>query len=295
MYYNAAVVSHTEEGFQNLITSFANACKEFGLTISVKKTEVMGQNTTNPPIITIGEKVLEVADQFTYLGSTISSNMSLDREFDKRIGKASGTMSRLNKRVWSNKLLTTNTKVRVYEMCVLSTLLYSSEAWTTYARQENRLNTFNLRCLRRILGVTWEDKITNIRILEQAKSVSIHSMLRLRRLRWLGHVSRMPHGRIPQEIMYGELASGQRSLGRPKLRYKDVCKQDLKLANIDLKFWEGLARDRDSWHATVKCFVKQNEEQWRQQREEKCQKRKARLEQPRQASAFVCPYYNRDC
>ena len=113
MYYNAAVVSHTEEGFQNLITSFSNACKEFGLTISIKKTEVMGQNTTNPPNITIDEKVLEVADQFTYLGSTISSNLSLDRELDKRIGKASGTMSRLNKRVWSNKLLTTNTKVRV--------------------------------------------------------------------------------------------------------------------------------------------------------------------------------------
>ena len=199
---NAAVVSHTEEGLQNLITNFSNACKKFGLTISVKKTEVMCQNTTNPPIITIGEKVLETADQFTYLGSTISSNLSLDRELDKRIGKASGTMSRLNKRVWSNKLLTTNTKVRVYEACVLSTLLYSSEAWTTYARQENRLNTFHLRCLRRILGVTWEDKITNIRILEQAKSVSIHSMLRLRRLRWLGHVSRMPHGRIPQETMY---------------------------------------------------------------------------------------------
>ena len=39
---DAAVVSHTEEGLQNLITSFSNACKGFGLTISVKKTEVMG-------------------------------------------------------------------------------------------------------------------------------------------------------------------------------------------------------------------------------------------------------------
>ena len=92
---------------------------------------------TNPPISTIGEKVLEVPN----LGSTVSSNLSLDRELDKRIGRASGTMFRLNKRVCSNKLLTTNTKVRVYQACVLSTLLYSSETWTTYARQENRLNS----------------------------------------------------------------------------------------------------------------------------------------------------------
>ena len=60
--------------------------------------------------------------------------------------------------------------------------------------------------------MTWEDKITNIRILEQAKSVSIHSMLRLQRLRWLGLVSRMPHDHIPQEIMYSELASPQTSI-----------------------------------------------------------------------------------
>ena len=48
---------------KNLITSFSSACKEFGLTITIKKTEVMGQNTTNPPVITIGEKVLEEADK----------------------------------------------------------------------------------------------------------------------------------------------------------------------------------------------------------------------------------------
>ena len=141
-------------------------------------------------------------------------------------------MSRLNKRVWSNKLLTTNTKVRVYEACVFSTLLYSSIVWTTYASQENRLNTFYSCCLRRILGVNWEDKITNIRILEQSKTDNIHSMLCLQRLRLRGYVSRMPHGRIPEEIMYGQLVSGQHSLGRIRLWYKNVCKQDLKLANI---------------------------------------------------------------
>ena len=43
--------------------------------------------------------------------------------------------------------------------------------------------------LRHILEVTWEDKITNIRTLEQAKSDSIYFMLRLRHLSWLGHVS----------------------------------------------------------------------------------------------------------
>ena len=37
-----------------------------------------------------------------------------------------------------------NTKLKVYQACVLSTLLYGSESWSTYARQENRLESFHL-------------------------------------------------------------------------------------------------------------------------------------------------------
>ena len=68
-------------------------------------------------------------------------------------------MSKLHKRVWSNNNLTVNTKMLVYKACVLSTLLYSSESWTSYAAQGRRLNTFHLRCLRRILGIKWQDRI----------------------------------------------------------------------------------------------------------------------------------------
>ena len=39
----------------------------------------------------------------------------------------------------------------VYNVCVISALLYDSETWTTYAGQEIRLNTFHLRSIRRIL------------------------------------------------------------------------------------------------------------------------------------------------
>ena len=59
-------------------------------------------------------------------------NLSLDSELDIRIGKASTAMARLAKRVWDNPMLTTNTKLKVYQACVLSTLLYGSEAWSLY-------------------------------------------------------------------------------------------------------------------------------------------------------------------
>ena len=165
---DAGLVAHTEAALQRLIDCFAAACTEFGLTISLKKTQVLGQDVSSAPSISIGNHTLEVVDKFTYLGSTISSNLSLDAELNTRIGKAMTVMARLAKRVWDNTMLTVNTKMRVYQACVLSTLLYGSESWTLYSRQERRLNAFHLRCLRRLLGITWQDRVTNTNILAMA-------------------------------------------------------------------------------------------------------------------------------
>ncbi len=124
-----------------------------------RKTEVMAQGTDSPPSIHIGDYDLNPVSHFQYLGSTISSNLSLEPEINARIAKSAGLMSKLEKRVWSNNNLTDNTKMQVYRACALSTLLYSSEAWTTYAAQERRLNSFHLRRLRHIFGIHWQERI----------------------------------------------------------------------------------------------------------------------------------------
>ena len=135
---DSALATHTEEDLQQLMDRLLHACKEFGLTISIKKTNIMGQDVVMPPSINIDNVILEVVDSFTYLGSTSTSNLSLYAKINARIAKAAAIMSKLNRRVWSNNNLTENTKLHVYQACVLNTLLYSSEAWTTYARQEKK-------------------------------------------------------------------------------------------------------------------------------------------------------------
>ena len=85
-------------------------------------------------------------------------------------------------------------------------------------------------------------------------------MLSQRRLRWLGHVHRMEDGRIPKDILFGELAMGRRPVGRPALRFKDVCKRDLKLTDINTGSWESLAEDRSGWRQAVQAGVKRGEE-----------------------------------
>ena len=97
---NAALTAHTEETRQHLITSFADACSEFNLIISLKKSNIMGQNASCTPYISISNNILEVVDNFIYLGSTISSNLSLDAELNMRIGKEATTLVHCAKRAY---------------------------------------------------------------------------------------------------------------------------------------------------------------------------------------------------
>ncbi|KAI8495103.1 hypothetical protein Bbelb_270890 [Branchiostoma belcheri] len=124
-----------------------------------------------------------------------------------------------------------------------------SEAWTVYSRQEKRLNSFHLRCLRKILNIKWQDKITNELVLQQAGSLSLFEILRRNRLRWLGHVARMDDNRLPKKILYGELSQGSRPRGRPKLRFKDLCKATLQ--DFSIESWEKAASDRSKWRAAI--------------------------------------------
>ena len=120
---DAALILYTEEGLQRRIVQLAQACTEFALIISLKKTNVMGQEVSEAPAISIDDYTLEVVQEFTYVGSTITSNLSVNVEINKRIGKTAFVMSKLSKRVWENNTITENTKVRVYQACILRTLL----------------------------------------------------------------------------------------------------------------------------------------------------------------------------
>ena len=107
---DAAVTAHSAEDLQQLMTRFRDACQDFRLTISLTKTQVMGQDVDSPQAISINDHKLDVTHDFVYLGSTISDTLSLDAELNRRIGKAATTMTRLT---WTNSKLTEHTKVQI--------------------------------------------------------------------------------------------------------------------------------------------------------------------------------------
>ena len=53
--------------------------------------------------------------------------------------------------------------------------------------------SFHIKCLRRILHIRWQDKVSNTDVLDRANMNSMFAIICERRLRWLGHVRRMDY------------------------------------------------------------------------------------------------------
>ena len=75
----------------------------------------------------------------------------------------------------------------------------------------------NLSCQVILPGITWQDKVPNRVVLDQAGIFSMYTLLKQQHLRCLGHVVRMADGWIPKDLLYGELVQGNRPRGRPQL------------------------------------------------------------------------------
>lgn len=88
----------------------------------------------------------------------------------------------------------------------------------------------------------------------------------------------MQDGWIPKDIMYGELASCTRPTGRPVLRYKDVCKHDLKAGSLNPADLEAATADHVGWRLAVRTSTKLSEGKREEQWEEKRQRRQQRAE-----------------
>nr|VZI29251.1 unnamed protein product [Spirometra erinaceieuropaei] len=205
-----------------------------------------------PPQIGVNGTQLQVVDNFPYLGCTLSSNTKIDDEVANRISKASQAFGRLQSTVWNRHGLQLSSKLKMYKVVILPTLLYGAETWVVFTRQARRLNHFHLSCLRRILRLNWQDRIPDTDVLERTGILSIYSMFRQMQLPWSGHLVRMNDERLPKRLFNGDVATGSRRQGGKIRRFKDTLKSSLNRLQISPTNWEELARDRPKWRRTVK-------------------------------------------
>jgi len=83
--------------------------------------------------------------------------------------------------------------------------------------------------------------------------IIIVRVVKSRRIRWAGHVARMGEGRGVHTVLVGK-PEGKRPLGRPRRRWEDNIKMDLREVG-GVGDWMELAKDRDRWRALVNMVM----------------------------------------
>ena len=93
--------------------------------------------------------------------------------------------------------------------------------------------------------------MTNCEIIYRAGIPTVESTLLHRQLRWLGHVVRMPHSRLPHCVLYGQLKLGRKSVGGQKNASRITSSRSLKSATFLLAGWR-LSHPTDL-HVPLEC------------------------------------------
>ena len=121
------------------------------------------------------------------------------------------------------------------------------------SRIEKMLMTKERKILRKIYGPTkengqWRIKI-NAELITKYKSQDIVTVIKIRRLEWLGQVIRMNETRSVENIFEGKL-EGTRGRGRPRLRWINDAEDDLR--KLRVKQWRTEALDREEWASIIR-------------------------------------------
>ncbi|KAJ4436993.1 hypothetical protein ANN_17125 [Periplaneta americana] len=126
--------------------------------------------------------------------------------------------------------------------------------------EKTKLRVFENKVLRKIFAAKRDEvtgewrKLHNTELRALYSSSDIIRNIKSRRLRWAGHVASMGESRNAYRVLV-ERPEGKRPLGRPRRRWEDNIKIDLREVGYDDREWINLAQDRDQWRAYVRAAM----------------------------------------
>ncbi|GJT66041.1 ataxia telangiectasia mutated family protein [Tanacetum coccineum] len=193
--------------------------------------------------VCIGDKILQPNESFRYLGSMLHKSGRIDKDVAHRI-KAAWLKWRAEKGVICDRNVPLKLKGKFYRAAIRPAMLYGSECWPITKALANRMEVAELRMLRWTCGKTMLDMIPNGVYRAELEVETIINKMREGRLRWFGHVRRRPQS-APVRRVEALVVDGMRRRGRPKLRWEDRVKLDMK----ELLLSEDMTSDRNEWRA----------------------------------------------
>jgi len=175
----------------------------------------------------------------------ITTDGKCDQEIRKRIGLAKAAFEKLGS-ILKNNRVSMNTRLRVLNCYVLSILTYGSECWTISQRMEKQIEAAEMWFLRRMLRISWTERMSNQEVLEKARTERfIIKLIRKRQLEFLGHIMRK--GELENLSVTAKI-NGRHDRGRQRLTYIASLSKWTGINNLELL---RNTRDRKLWRSMI--------------------------------------------
>ncbi|XP_058064584.1 uncharacterized protein LOC131214222 [Anopheles bellator] len=195
------IVGRTTAAVSEQFARLKREAAKVGLLINASKTKYMLASGTEADRQRLGSSIVidgdefEVVDEFVYLGSLVTSDNDTSREIRRRIISGSRAYYGLHRQLRSRRL-SLRTKCNLYKTLIRPVVLYGHETWTMLEEDRRVLGVFERRVLRTIFGGVQENGVwrrrMNYELAQLYGEPSIQKVVIAGRIRWAGHVVRMP-------------------------------------------------------------------------------------------------------
>ena len=114
----------------------------------------------------IDEETMEIVTGFLFLGSKFTADGDCSHESKRHLLLGRKAMTNLDT-IFKSRDVTSPTKVHLVRAMVFPVVMYGCESWTIKKAENQRIDTFELWCWRRLLRVSWTVRISNQSILQK--------------------------------------------------------------------------------------------------------------------------------
>ena len=198
----------------------------------------------------IDGETVETASDFIFLCSKITADGDCSHEIKRRLLLGRKVMTNLDS-IFKSRNITLPTKVRLVKAMVFPVVMYGCESWTVKKAECRRIDTFELRCWRRLLRVPWTARRSNQSILKINPGISLEGMMLKLKLQYFGHLMQRVDS-LEKTLMLGGIG-GKRRRGRERMRWLDGITD---LMDVSLSELPELVTDREAWRAAIHEIAK---------------------------------------